>query len=74
MRLTAAARISGLRAEGHDQFSRYRRCKAIAPVNGRCSNDGIRVWPKRGGGYRHDPEEVRLAAKRHDWLERKDML
>lgn len=41
----------------------YRACKGIVPKGGRCANDGIRIWPKRGGGFYHDPTEVRLSAE-----------
>ena len=28
-----------------------------------CGHDGIRIVAKRGGGWRHDPGEVKAAAK-----------
>ncbi len=45
------------------QIDAYRACRNIVSKGGRCVNDGIRVWPKRGGGFYHDPTEVRLAAE-----------
>lgn len=51
------------------QMDRYRECRGIVPRNGRCENDGIRVWPKKGGGFYHDPTEVRLAGEAYRSLE-----
>ncbi len=71
--------------ETRPQIVRYRQCPSIVAVNGRCQNDGIRVWPKRGGGFYHDPLEVRLASEEHavtlaaqakrvaNWRERHDL-
>ena len=55
-------------------IEKYRACKNIEPRNGRCQNDGIRVWPKKGGGWYHDATEIRIAAQRHEYAERHGLL
>lgn len=41
-----------------------------------CAVDTIRIHANLGNGakWRHDPEEVRQAASRHNWAERKDLI
>ncbi len=40
-----------------------------------CAVDTIRIHPNaRGNGWTHDQGEIKDAASRHNWAERKDLL
>lgn len=49
----------------------YRQNHVIEPVNSlngnplglRCGHDSIRILPRKGGGWRHDPDEIRALAE-----------
>lgn len=65
--LTDAQKIERLRA-----YREKHTIDVVTNVNGptlvagdhrvECAHDHIRIFPKRGGGWRHDPDEIKQLA------------